>query len=85
MIRKLRKKNVRTTDRRSDANLLRGLYRPLDKRKSRNVSVLPRIHDSERRSINGDEGKLKPAKSYQDASYDLRDLPCSDYQRMYET
>ena len=45
----MRKKNVSSPDRRSDANLSRGLYRPLERRESGNEPVLPRIYRRKRR------------------------------------
>ncbi len=66
----MRKKNVRFVDRRSDANLSRGLYRALDQRKFRDEPVLPRLHRGKRRV---------------DVEYEVDDLPCSDYERMHMT
>ena len=77
-----RSKNVSPLDRRSDANLSRGMYRPLDRRKPGNEPVFFRLHNSKRRS-NVVDGKVKPAKSLKEASYDLRELPCSEFERGY--
>jgi hypothetical protein len=63
-------KHVNSVDRRSDLNLSRGLYRPLDKRKSRNEPVLFRLHRG---------------KSRFDVVDEMNDLPASEYQRMHET
>ena len=41
--------NVSSPDRRSDANLSRGMYRPIDRREQGNEPVLPRIHRRKRR------------------------------------
>jgi len=43
-----RSKNVSPPDRRSDANLSRGLYRPLEQRAVGNEPVLPRLHRGKR-------------------------------------
>ena len=65
-VEKVRKSiRVRTTDRRSDANLSRGMYPPLERRKSRNGTVLFRLHDSERWSLDGDEEDNLPASHYE--------------------
>jgi len=63
-------KHVNPVDRRSDLNLSRGLYRPLDQRKSRNEPVLRRLHRG---------------KSWVDVVDEVGDLPASEYQRMHET
>lgn len=67
----MKKKNVRSVDRRSDANLSRGLYRPLDQRKFRNEPVLPRLHRGKRRVDVVDE--------------DVKAYGQRDYERMHET
>lgn len=67
----MRKKNVSSPDRRSDANLSRGIYRPLDQRAIRNEPVLSRIHSSKRRIDVVDE----VVKAYGQR----------DYERMHET
>jgi len=55
----MRKKNVSSPDRRSDANLSRGIYRPLDKRAVRDEPVLPRLHSGKRRfNVVDDEAYL---------------------------
>ena len=67
----MKKKNVRSVDRRSDANLSRGIYRPLDQRAVRDEPVLPRIHRSKRRTNVVDE--------------DVKAYGQRDYERMHET
>ena len=83
----VKSKNVSQPDRRSDANLSRGIYRPLEQRAIRDEPVLPRLHSGKRRLDVVDEGKLKPAKNIKSASYnqpyDINDLPCTDYERGY--
>jgi len=44
-----RSKNVSPPDRRSDSNLSRGIYRPLDKRAVWNEPLFPRIYRGKRR------------------------------------
>lgn len=58
----------RPANRRSDSNLSRGLYRPLDERKSGNEPVLFGLHDCEHRSDVVDE---------------MNDLPATHYERGY--
>lgn len=67
----MRKKNVSKPDRRSDANLSRGIYRPLDQRTVRDEPVLSRIHRSKRRTNVVDE--------------DVKAYGQRDYERMHET
>lgn len=64
-------KYERSPDRRSDANLSRGIYRPLDQRAVRDEPVLSRLHRSKRRANVVDED----VKAYGDRSYE----------RMHET
>ena len=63
--------NERSPDRRSDANLSRGLYRPLERRESGNEPVLPRIHNRKRRFNVVDE--------------DVRAYGDRHFERMHET
>lgn len=65
-------KHVRTPDRRSDANLSRGMYRPLDQRKYGDEPVLSRVLNRKRR--NNDVREVT-----------VEDYPASEYQRMYES
>lgn len=64
-------KNVSPIDRRSDDNLSRGMYRPLDKRELRDESVFPRLLIRQRGSNLVDD--------------EMNDLPASDYERGYMT
>ena len=61
-----RSKNVSPPDRRSDANLSRGIYLPLERREIRNESMFPRLHGSKRRSnVVDDEMSSYPASEYE--------------------
>ena len=66
----VRKKNVSPPDRRSDANLSRGIYRPLEQRAVRDEPVLSRLHRGKRRLDVVDE--------------DVKTYGQRDYERMYE-
>lgn len=61
----------RSPDRRSDANLSRGIYRSLDKRAIRDEPVLSRLHRGKRRLDVVDE--------------DVKAYGQRDYERMHET
>jgi len=63
--------HVGKSDRRSNSNLSRGIYRPLEQRAIRDEPVLSRLHSSKRRSNVVDD--------------EMNDLPASDFQRKYAT
>ena len=65
----MKKQNVRPTTDRRNPDLCGYLYLPLDRRKQGHESVLSGLHRRKRRFTDG---------------YEINDLPCSDYQRMYE-
>lgn len=69
----MKKKNVRFVDRRSDANLSRGLYRPLDQRKFRDEPVLPRVFNSQ----------FGPHLEHD--GYEIDEFPADHYQLNYAT
>lgn len=59
-------KNVSQPDRRSDANLSRGMYRPLDERAVGNEPVLSRLHRGKRRAnVVDDEMKYYGDRTYE--------------------
>ena len=62
--------HVRSTTDRRNPDLCGYLYLPLDRRKQRHESVLLGIHRRKRGVTDGNE---------------MNDLPCSDYERMYQT
>ena len=62
--------NERSPDRRSDANLSRGIYRPLEQRAIRDEPLLSRLHRGKRRLDVVDE--------------DVKTYGQRDYERMYE-
>jgi hypothetical protein len=64
--------HVGKSDRRSNDNLSRGMYLPLDRRPIRVKSVLSRLLTSQRGPCGG-------------LDYEMNDLPCDDFQKMYMT